>query len=207
MTSDWAAPVLKGFVIGVAVAAPVGPMSVLLMRRTLVRGWGSGIATGLGIAAGDATYAVVAALGLASIAHFMLAYARPLHLLAGVVLIGIAVRAFAARPATDAATAPSASGASGAFGSALILTLTNPPTIVSFVAIFTALAPAAGFVPASARATVSGVFIGSTAWWLFLTTLVTYARRSVGPGVRGWIDRLSAAVLGVIGLAEIRRAV
>src|SRR4051794_13989537 len=85
---------LKAVGIGVAVAAPVGPMSILCMRRTLAQGWGQGMAVGLGIALGDAAYGLVAGLGLAGVSSFMLAHQKPLHLAAGLVLLWLGVRAW-----------------------------------------------------------------------------------------------------------------
>ena len=204
-------PLLKGFGIGAAIAAPVGPVSLLCMRRTLTQGWRMGFGTGAGIATGDAMYALIAALGLASVTHFMLAHQRPLHVIAGLFLVSLAWRTLVHRPNTTSGPTASHSipGPSGgvvaAFGSALLLTLTNPPTIISFIAIFTALAPSGGFNPISGLATVAGVFLGSVAWWAILTALVTGARHVAGPGVRHWLDRISAAVLGALGCAELRR--
>jgi threonine/homoserine/homoserine lactone efflux protein len=205
-------PLLKGFGIGAAIAAPVGPMSVLCMRRTMTQGWRMGFGTGAGIATGDAMYALVAALGLAGVTRFMLAHERPLHFLAGVFLASLAWRTLVHGPNTKSdptasnGTAGPSGGVTAAFGSALLLTLTNPPTIISFIAIFTALAPSGGFDPRSGLATVAGVFLGSVAWWALLTALVTGARHVAGPGIRGWLDRISAAALGALGVAEIRRA-
>jgi threonine/homoserine/homoserine lactone efflux protein len=92
-----------------------------------------------------------------------------------------------------------------AWASALLLTLTNPPTIVSFFAIFTALAPA-DFNVSAALTMTGGVLVGSLAWWIVITTLVGLARRSLGAGVRRWIDRIAGLALGAFGAAELRRA-
>ena len=197
---------IKSCGIGAAIAAPVGPMCLLLMRRTLAGGAGFGLATGAGIAVGDGLYALVAALGLTAVMHFMLAHQRPLHLTAGAFLIYLGWRAFfhpVADPRRDAAEARSVGTA---FGSALLLTLTNPPTILSFVAVFTALGPP-GFNGWGSLAMVGGVFAGSLLWWLFVTTLVLAARHAVGPHARRWIDRVAGVALGVLGAAELRRAI
>jgi threonine/homoserine/homoserine lactone efflux protein len=193
----------KGVGIGAAVAAPVGPMSLLCMRRTLAQGWRFGFGTGAGIAAGDAVYALVAALGLAGVMRFVVSYERPLHAVAGAFLMYLGWRTFFA-PAGGAPRREAAAVSTGAaFGSAMLLTLTNPPTIVSFVAIFTALAPA-GFDAADALATVGGVFTGSLLWWLLVTAGVSAARHALGESARRWIDRVSGAVLGLLGAAELR---
>lgn len=191
---------------GLAVAAPVGPMAILCMRRSLAEGWRPGLATGFGIAAGDGLYAAVAALGLTGISEFMLAYDRPLHLAAGLFLIYLGLKTFWRRPAENGALpAPSAVSTFRAFWGALLLTLTNPPTIIMFAAIFAALAPKGGFEPATAAATVSGVTLGSLLWWAFIVGGVTLFRHALGRRVRLWIDRLAGSFLMFFGVAEIRR--
>ena len=196
---------LRGLGIGAAVAAPVGPMCLLCMRRTLVQGWRFGFGTGAGIATGDALYALAAALGLASVMRFMVAYERPLHAAAGAFLVYLGWRTFFGPSVSAHGDARTAASGAAAFGSALLLTLTNPPTIVSFVAIFAAIAPA-GFNISAALSMVSGVFAGSLAWWLLVTLVVGAARHVLGERARRWIDRVSGAVLGLLGAAEIRRA-
>lgn len=191
---------------GLAVAAPVGPMSILCMRRSLADGWRPGLATGLGIAAGDGLYAAVAALGLTGISEFMLAYERPLHLAAGLFLLYLGLKTFWRRPAEDSALpAPTAVSTFRAFWGSLLLTLTNPPTIIMFAAIFAALAPKGGFEPATAMATVSGVTLGSLLWWIFIVSGVTVFRHALGQRVRLWIDRLAGSFLVFFGVSEIRR--
>jgi threonine/homoserine/homoserine lactone efflux protein len=122
---------LKAVGIGIAVAAPVGPMSLLCMRRTLTTRWRAEISTGLGIATGDGIYALVAALGLAGVARFMLAHDKPLHILAGLFLLYLGIRTFFARSEQPWPPDRVAGSATAAYGSAVLLTLTNPPTIVS----------------------------------------------------------------------------
>ena len=196
---------LKAAGLGLAVAAPVGPMSLLCMRRTLTRSWRHGLATGFGIAVGDATFAGVAALGLAGVSAFMLAHQRPLHLVAGLFLLWLGFKTF--RRKSVAASEQAETGSlSALFTGSVLLTLTNPPTIIMFAAMFAALAPTTGLGPAGAVATTAGVFTGSLAWWLGVVGVVTAARHAIGQRARLWIDRVSGAVLVLFGVAEVRRA-
>ncbi|CAG4888808.1 LysE family translocator [Paraburkholderia saeva] len=195
--------------VGLAVAAPVGPMGMLCIRRTLTEGPRAGLAIGFGIASGDALYGLVAALGMVSISQFMLAYDRPLHFVAGLFLLYIGVRTLMQKPAAENASsteAPSA-GAARAYASSLLLTLTNPQTIIMFAALFATLAPRGPFSTSVALTTVSGVFCGSIAWWCFLVTAVSGARHALGTRMRQLIDRMAGLALAAFGVAEIRRAV
>ena len=197
--------VLKGMGFGLAVAAPVGPMSLLCMRRTLARGWRPGLATGAGIAVGDGAYACVAVLGLASLSSFMLAHEHALHLAAGLFLIYLGLRTVFAR--RGEATAPDENAsAKRAFASAVLLTLTNPPTIVMFAAIFASMVPEGGFALASAVATVAGVLAGSLLWWCGIVAGVSAVRHAIGQRARRWIDRVAGIGLAMFGAAEVRRA-
>ena len=200
---------LKAVGIGVAIAAPVGPMSLLCMRRTLAQGWKQGMAVGLGIALGDAAYGLVAGLGLAGVSAFMLAHQKPLHLAAGLVLLWLGVRTWrqAARAGDEKPADAQAGGLLKTFGGALLLTLTNPLTIVMFAAVFAALAPKAGLSLAGSMTTVAGVFAGSLLWWCAVVLLVGLFRHAIGPRARAWIDRATGLFLGVFGLLELKRAI
>ena len=196
---------LKAAGFGVAVAAPVGPMSLLCMRRTLGQGWRPGLATGVGIAAGDGIYATVAALGLAGVSSVLLAHERSLHIAAGLFLLWLGVTTMRARADAVLPAAGQRVSWPAAFASAMLLTLTNPPTIIMFAAIFTALAPGPGFDPAVAAATVGGVFAGSLLWWCGMVGFVVLFRGALGPRPRRWIDRVAGLGLAVFGLVELRR--
>ncbi len=198
---------LKAAGVGLAVAAPVGPMSLLCMRRTLTRGRGQGLATGAGIAVGDAIFAGVAALGLAGVSAFMLQHQKPLHLAAGLFLIWLGLKTFLKAPAEPESERSERAAWPMTFAGSVLLTLTNPPTIIMFAAIFATLAPTEGFDPLAGGLTVAGVFTGSMLWWVGLVSVVGAARHAIGARARRWIDRVSGAVLAVFGLAEIRRAV
>lgn len=197
---------LKAAGIGLAVAAPVGPMSLLCMRRTLTNGWRWGLLTGAGIAVGDAIYAAVAALGLAGVSAFVLAWETQLHLAAGLFLIWLGLKTFFTRDDGLAAEVADAGSLGATFLGSVALTLTNPPTIVMFAAVFTALAPSSGFEPTTAAATVAGVLTGSLTWWIGVVALVAGLRHALGRTTRLWIDRVAGVVLALLGADQIRRA-
>jgi threonine/homoserine/homoserine lactone efflux protein len=197
---------MKSAGIGLAVAAPVGPMSLLCMRRTLTQGWRWGFATGAGIALGDGIYAAVAALGLAGVSAFVLAWEKQLHLAAGLFLIWLGLKTFFAKDEGRVAEVGAVGSIGAAFLGSVALTLTNPPTIVMFAAVFTALAPTSGFDPLVAAVTVAGVVVGSLGWWIGVVAAVSGLRHALGRTVRLWIDRVAGVVLAVLGADQIRRA-
>lgn len=196
----------KALGIGVAIAAPIGPMSLLCMRTTLTLGWRRGLAIGGGIAIADALYGAVAALGLAGLSEFLLAHAQPLHVAAGLFLVYLGLKSLWAGKPDDAETKAVSNGGWGRdLVTSLGLTLANPPTIVMFAAVFTALAPAGGLQPSGALATVAGVFVGSLLWWCVVVTLASGLRHAIGREARAWIERIAGAVLAGLGVAELRR--
>jgi len=211
---------LKAFVIGLSIAAPVGPIGVLCIRRTLMFGRSVGLASGLGAATADAFYGAVAAFGLTFLFRFFVQNARPLHLAGGAVLLVIGVRTMLARRETPASAAPPRSreeeggpaaaegtrrarGLMPAYASTLFLTITNPMTILSFAAVFAVIAPAGGLGYGSAAVTVAGVFLGSAAWWVVLSTGVAALRRAAGSTLLAWVGRLSGAVIAGFGASQL----
>jgi threonine/homoserine/homoserine lactone efflux protein len=198
---------VKSAALGLAVAAPVGPMSLLCMRRTLSFGAGVGLATGFGIATGDGIYAALAAAGLAGVSDIVLAHARLMHAAAGVLLVylGIsAVRAGARRGAAEAAPKPVSAAA--AFASAAALTLANPPTILIFAAILTALVPKGGLDAHAAAVTVAGVSAGSALWWCVVVGALRILHHTLGARARTAIDLAAGLGLAAFGLTELARA-
>ncbi len=200
---------LKAAGVGLAVAAPVGPMALLCMRRSLALGWRRGLATGLGIATGDGIYALVAAAGLTGLSHFLFVHARLLHFAAAAALLYLGIVTFRARPAASSPTpalAPERAPGRGAYLGSVLLTLTNPPTIITFAAFFSVLAPRTGFDSATAALTVGGVFAGSLLWWCGLVAVISGLRAAIGERVRRVIDRIAGAFFLIFGLVELRKA-
>jgi threonine/homoserine/homoserine lactone efflux protein len=191
----------RGALIGLSVAAPVGPMGVLCIRRTLADGRRAGLATGLGIATADAIYSSIAAFGIAVVAQLLLREALWIRLIGGGFLCYLGVKTALATPAAEAA-AETGIGAPAAYGSALGLTLANPTTILSFVAIFAGVG-VGGRASASAALLVLGVLLGSTSWWLILTGAVTLVRTRLTPDMLRWVNRLSGCILLAFGLLAL----
>jgi threonine/homoserine/homoserine lactone efflux protein len=198
---------VRGLVIGLAVAAPVGPIGVLCIRRTLADGRLAGLATGLGAATVDAFYGGVAAFGVTVVSGLLLSQQVWIRLIGGLFLCYLGVKTIAAAPAERAA-ATAGPTPLRAYISAVALTLANPPTILSFAAIFAGLG--VGTTGRAAPATillVLGVLVGSALWWVLLSSGVALVRARVSPRVLQWINRLSGAMLvgfGVVAFAGLR---
>lgn len=186
----------KSLSIGLAVAAPVGPMSLLCIHRTLDHGLPAGLTFGAGIAAADLTYAAIAAFGVTAVSSLLLAGTVWIKLIGSLLLIVLGVRIALSEPAADSRKSVAGPGLR-AFATAYGLTLANPPTILFFAGIF---ASVASLATASHSVIFSaGVFAGSMLWWIILTTLVTKTAALMKPPVMAWINRLSGLVL--IGFA------
>jgi threonine/homoserine/homoserine lactone efflux protein len=194
---------LQGLLLGFSIAAPVGPIGVLCIRRTLAEGRAVGLASGLGAAAADAAYGLVAAFGLTAISSVLVGQRFWLGLLGGLFLLYLGARTLFARPAEQPAHAASGRGLVGAFLSTLALTLTNPMTILSFVAIFAGLGVAAGADYGVATLLVGGVFLGSAAWWLTLSLLVGALRSRFNARAMLWVNRFSGVIVLSFGLVAL----
>ena len=199
---------LKGLLIGFSIAAPVGPIGVLCIRRTLADGRAAGFVSGLGAATADAFYGSVAGFGLAFISGFLISQGTWLRLLGGVFLLYLGIKTALARPADPAPgeiAPPRASGLLGAYASTFFLTLTNPLTILSFAAIFAGLGigsqPGGGF--RSPALLVLGVFSGSGAWWFLLSGAASWMRGRLGGRGLQWVNRISGIVILAFGLAAL----
>ncbi len=192
----------KGMLIGFAIAAPVGPIGLLCVQRTLARGRWSGLLSGLGAASADAVYGCIAGFGLASLANRLLAWQTELRLCGGLFLLYLAWHVWRTQPAAEQAPVrPTRAGLLGDYLSTLALTLANPITILAFLGIFTGLglvAEGKDFIAASLL--VLGVFAGSLLWWLLLASGVGLLRGRLTPAVLRGINRGSSVLIAGFGL-------
>lgn len=194
---------LRGLIFGFSIAAPVGPIGVLVIRRSLAQGRLVGLASGLGAATADLFYGAAAALGLTAVSTFLIDQGVWLRLIGGVFLIYLGVRTFVAPPAAKAAEAEG-KGLPGAYLSTVFLTLTNPATILAFVAIFAGLGVGdTGGDIGSALLLVVGVALGSAVWWLILSWGVSLFRGLFTPTGLRWVNRLSGVIIVAFGIAAL----
>ena len=196
---------LRGLVIGFSIAAPVGPIGVLCIRRTLAEGRACGLVSGLGAASADAMYGMVAAFGLTFISGFLIDQKIALRLIGGAFLLYLGVKTLLAKPAEQTQTiATEDSNLIAAYASTFFLTVTNPMTILSFAAIFAGLGIAsANGTYLTAATLVAGVFLGSALWWLILSGGVAVLRSRVDAFALQWVNRISGVIISAFGVVAI----
>lgn len=195
----------KGLILGFSIAAPVGPIGVLCIRRTLAEGRLHGLVSGLGAATADGFYGLVAGFGLTAISGLLVEQKTWLALIGGLYLVYLGLKSLLAKP-KEAAQNQTGTTLRGAYFSTFMLTLTNPVTMLSFVAIFAGLGLVAGNY-ASAAALVGGVFLGSAGWWLTLSGGVSLLRQRVNAQTLVWINRVAGVVLLGYGLLAFMGAI
>ncbi len=185
----------KASVVGLLVAAPVGPIGLLCIQRTLSRGAKIGAASGLGAATADAAYGAIGAAGLTAVIQLFTALSRPLAIFGALFLAWLAIRLLRTPVTTQAAAAATGGGIFAAFCSTLLLTLANPMTVLSFIAVFAALGGGQDLTSAAMVTMVGGVFFGSALWWLILTGSVTLVRNRIKESTLDLISRIAGMLL------------
>ena len=198
---------IRGFVLGFAIAAAVGPICLLVIRRTLAEGRGIGIASGIGVATADGMYGAIAAFGLTALTDLLIDLRRPLGIVGGLFLLWLAWRTIRSVPGEAARDANgSRRGLPAAYLSTLGLTLTNPMTILSFAALFVGLNVTGDDAGGTASLTL-GVFGGSAAWWMLLVGVVGAVRSRLSAAGLRRINLASGAVIGAFALVALATAV
>ena len=201
----------RGLLVGFSIAAPVGPIGVLCIRRTLTLGLLAGLLSGLGAATADAVYGAIAAYGLTAISGILVGQSFWFRLVGGIFLIYLGVQTFLAKPATKPAELvglANAQGLAGVYFSTVVLTMTNPATTMSFAAVFAGLglASTGASSPAAHLAAITlvlGVFVGSALWWLLLSSVVSVLRSAFKLNLLQWLNRVSGAVLIMFGVVAL----
>ncbi len=191
--------IMKGLLVGFSIAAPVGPIGILCIRRSLKDGSWAGFTAGMGAATADAAYGCVAGFGLTAVSGFLVRRQFWLALIGGGFLCYLGIRTFLSRPCAQAAP-EGGDRPLAVFGSTLFLTLANPATILSFTVVFAAFGLGATGDYRAAAALVLGVFVGSALWWLFLSTGVGLLRSRLDAAWMAAVNRISGVTLFLFGL-------
>ena len=198
----------KGAVIGFAIAAPVGPIGILCIRRTLSDGRLAGFVSGLGAAGADTLFGLVAALGLTLIGKFLVDHKDWISVIGGIFLIALGILEIRTRPVDPSAPPPKPTGLVGHFVSTFLWTLANPLTMLAFVAVFTGLdvaGPGGAVGPperhySGVTALIGGVFIGSALWWLVLSMSVGLFRHHIRGQPMRWPNLVAGSLIIGFGI-------
>lgn len=191
---------LKGCIIGLAIAAPVGPVGIICIRRSLAQGSRYGFISGLGAATADALYGCIAAFGITWITQLLIGYQMWVQLIGGALLAWLGWTAWHARPSETDTDVPREKMLA-AYASVFIITLTNPMTILSFTGIIAGAGLAIEQqIAGPALLLVSGVFSGSVLWWLLISVTASRLRQKLRPNSLLWINRISAIIIAGYGL-------
>jgi len=197
---------LKGLLIGFSIAAPVGPIGVLCIRRTLANGRMSGFVSGLGAATADGVYGTVAAFGLTLISDVLVGQQMWFRIIGGSFLLYLGIKTFLLKPSEKSAS-DKKRNLFGDYISTFFLTIMNPITILSFVAVFAGLGlsdSSGNYI--SALLMVSGVILGSLGWWLILSSVINLFRSKFNPAslkIVNWISGGIMMVFAVVAFISI----
>ncbi|HYW42363.1 MAG TPA: LysE family transporter [Bryobacteraceae bacterium] len=192
----------RGVACGVIIAAPVGPVNVLCVQRTITKGWRSGLLSGLGSALADTIYGAVAGFSISFVIAFLISEVFWIRLFGGIVLIGLGVLYYFRSPASVQQRPPEETGHSD-YVSTFFLTLTNPTTVLSFLAVLAALGLGHQRAWWLTFLVVFGIFIGSMVWWFILTGVVNRVRDRISGRTMLWVNRAGGLAIGTFGLITL----
>lgn len=200
---------VKSMVIGLCIAAPVGPIGLLCIQRSLMLGWRAGFATGLGAATADSIYGFVGALGITAIIATLISFKPWLCMFGGMFLAYIGYQTIRSKGNTTAMAGERANMFK-AYSTTLFLTLSNPMTILSFIAIFAALSDGMASDQNSQHSVlpmVTGIFLGSAVWWLGLSGFSSFFKARIAQSKLKLINYLSGATITLLGAYQVATGV
>ncbi|WP_342642970.1 LysE family translocator [Rhodoligotrophos ferricapiens] len=211
---DWAL-VLSGIGIGIAVAAPIGPINIMVINAALRRGFRTGVTTGSGAVLGDGCFALIAAFGLTAVSDFITQYERVVSGFGGIVLLVLGIRTLLAPPQLPTGSLEAAMPARvdfgdhiATFGTTFLLTITNPATLMGFIFIFSSASGLAsedqGYLHAAAL--VAAVMLGSLLWWVVLSAIVSHFRERLSSRALRTVNMVSGGLIAAFGTFVVIRS-
>jgi threonine/homoserine/homoserine lactone efflux protein len=197
---------IKGFLIGLIVAAPLGPIGIISLQRTFSKGYLAGVFSGLGISTADAIYGAFAVFGVTAMSSFLLSQQLWLRIIGGMVICGFGIRIYSQAGYQKMAASANNKSCFGAYFSALVLTLVNPALIISFAAIFASL----GITRTNHYASILlivGVFSGSAIWWVFLSGMASRLQKRFTDSFIRKINQVSGFLIAGFGIMMVGSAI
>lgn len=192
---------IRGLAAGFIIAAPVGPVNVLCIRRTIAKGWKSGVVSGFGAALADTLYGAVAGFSITLVIQFLVREEFWIRFVGGIVLMGIGAIYYFHTPGSLAEDGEES--AHSELISTLLLTLTNPTTVLSFLAVLATLGLSRGRPLWQTSLLVAGIFAGSMTWWVILAASVNLLRRKFTDRALRWMNRAGGIAIACFGLINL----
>jgi threonine/homoserine/homoserine lactone efflux protein len=192
---------IGGIIVGLMIAMPVGPVNILCIRRTIGAGWRSGVISGVGAAAADMLYGGIAGFSITLVIQFLVREQFWIRLLGGILLVVIGIFYFFKRPAALDARLQDRESAYSDIRSTFLLTLTNPTTVLSFLALLAALGMGAQRHWWLTVFLVGGIFCGSMMWWIVLSVIVNHFRDRFNDRLLRLMNRFAGVAIGGFGVA------
>lgn len=190
---------MKACLIGFSIAAPVGPIGLLCIRKTMEMGLIGALMVGFGAAMADSVYGLIAGAGLTTLSHFLMEMEVIISLLGGILLLYLALETLKNSQGGEKTFSRSPKSLLGLSSKVFLLTLSSPMTILTFLAIFTSIT-GPELKSHEAGIMVVGVFMGSMIWWLILGAIVAKVRCYLSERSLRLIRRFSTAILAGFGL-------
>ena len=188
---------LQFILTGFTISAPIGPMALICIEKTLLKGQKEGLLTGLMIALADLTYTFVAVAGASSLIHFLTDYIRVFKILGGIFLIYLGFT-FVLKKSKDLAVKPDLTTKVKDLFGTYLLTLSNPATILMFMSLIFTIQSSTS--TANPFLVILGIFLGSILWWIFLVSSVSFSRSRLKPSQINFISQLGGAALIIFGV-------
>lgn len=190
---------IRGLIAGLAISAPVGPVNVLCISRAVSKGWRAGLISGLGAAAADTVYGSIAAFSISYVIHFLIREEFWIRLIGGCLLIAIGIVYYFRRPKPLAQTDNSPGSD---FLTAFLLNLTNPTTVLSFLAVLAALGMG-GYRGWFSLYLVGGIFAGAMVWWTLVALIAGRFKQRVDDRAMLWMNRIAGLAIGSFGIVTV----
>jgi threonine/homoserine/homoserine lactone efflux protein len=193
---------IRGLAAGLIIAAPVGPVNVLCIQRSLQKGWKAGVLSGVGAALADTLYGGVAGFGITLVIGFLIREEFWFRLIGGIVLIAIGI-IYYFRPAKKLSDGKDDSSTHSDIVSTFLLAATNPTTVLSFLVVLATLGLGAQRPLWQTSLLVSGIFCGSMTWWIILASGANMMRGKMTDNSMVWLNRVGGIAIGLFGLLNV----
>ncbi|HEX3879832.1 MAG TPA: LysE family transporter [Bryobacteraceae bacterium] len=193
---------LRGAAAGVAISAPVGPVNVLCASRTLSKGWFSGLISGLGAAAADTFYGAIAGFSISIVISFLIRQQSKLRFFGGILLILLGIWYYFKRPAPLSKDGEGEATHSD-FVTTFLLNLTNPTTVLSFLAVLAVLGLSEQRDAPLTLIMIGGIFAGAMIWWIILISVINSFRDKFNDRSMFWMNRIGGLAIGAFGIVML----